>query len=95
MAMDAIIMVRASSRVIFAPFLGKEGIDIFKNSIDRPGGRRDCVVRQDIHAAVLHYDSQSGSVPPGTRRQEITYNIPGAESKPEEGGGGSDRPEIE
>ena len=23
------------------------------------------------------------------------YNIPGTESKPEEGGGGSDRPEIE
>jgi hypothetical protein len=30
MAMDAIIMVRASSRVISAPLGGKEGIDIFK-----------------------------------------------------------------
>jgi hypothetical protein len=30
MAMDAMIIVRASSRVISAPFGGKEGIDISK-----------------------------------------------------------------
>ena len=36
MAMDAIIMVRASSWVISAPLGGKEGIDILK-PIVRPG----------------------------------------------------------
>ena len=41
-------------------------------------GASPCACPQ--HAAVLHYDSQSGSVPPGTRRQEITYSIPGADT---------------
>jgi hypothetical protein len=36
--MDAMIMVKASSRVMSAPLGGKEGIDILKNSIVCPGG---------------------------------------------------------
>ena len=44
MAMEAIIMVRASSRVRSAPLGGKEGIDIFKilHSAARLGARTGC-----------------------------------------------------
>ena len=61
MAMEAMIMVRASSRVMSAPLGGKEGIDIIKSSIARPGGA-GAEIRGRLRVPLL-YPMMAGALP--------------------------------